>query len=140
MPTTDAVSNTTPSTVNTASKASMNSLNRDSFLSLLITQLQNQDPLSPMDNTQFTAQLAQFSSLERLENINDGLADLNVSSKVSQAFSVIGKKVAYTDSEGKPVTGKVESVGIKDGQPMLNVGSDSVSLDKVLAVYPADVS
>ena len=71
-------------------------LAKDDFLSLLITQLKNQDPLSPMDNTEFTAQMAQFSSLEQLFNVNDnllGLQALTASVSNTQALTLIGKEV-----------------------------------------------
>ena len=51
-------------------------LDRDAFLNLLVTQLQNQDPLNPTDSAEFTAQLAQFSSLEQLGSVNDNLKQL----------------------------------------------------------------
>jgi flagellar basal-body rod modification protein FlgD len=71
-------------------------LNKDDFLNLLITQLQNQDPLNPTDSAEFTAQLAQFSSLEQLGNVNDNLQDLKnfqASINNSQAVSLIGKTI-----------------------------------------------
>jgi flagellar basal-body rod modification protein FlgD len=71
-------------------------LDRDAFLSLLITQLQNQDPLDPTDSVEFTAQLAQFSSLEQLGNVNDNLKQLQAfqaSINNSQAVSLIGKEI-----------------------------------------------
>jgi len=71
-------------------------LGKDQFLTLLITQLKNQDPLSPMDNSKFTAQMAQFSSLEQLFNVNDnlsGLKGLTSSLNNTQAMSLIGKDV-----------------------------------------------
>ncbi len=73
-----------------------NILGRDAFLKLLVTQLQHQDPLNPTDSTEFTAQLAQFSSLEQLGNINDSLGNLQSSqtaSNNSQAVNFIGKTV-----------------------------------------------
>jgi flagellar basal-body rod modification protein FlgD len=82
-----------------ASESSSNevsSLGKDAFLNLLVTQLRNQDPLSPMDSTQFTAQLAQFSSLEQLSNINDNLGILQLyqaSINNSQAVGFIGRTV-----------------------------------------------
>ena len=71
-------------------------LGKDDFLNLLITQLQNQDPLNPTDSFEFTAQLTQFSSLEQLSNVNDNLNDLKnfqASINNSQAVSLIGKTV-----------------------------------------------
>jgi len=71
---------------------------KDDFLKLLVAQMQNQDPLNPMEGTEFTAQLAQFSSLEYLQNINGALSDLNTAQSTlhnSQAVSLIGKTVLY---------------------------------------------
>ena len=71
-------------------------MGKEDFLSLLITQLQNQDPLNPTDSTEFTAQLAQFSSLEQLGNVNDSLMELkNLQASInnSQAVSLIGKAI-----------------------------------------------
>jgi len=71
-------------------------LGRDTFLKLLVAQLQYQDPLSPMENTEFTAQMAQFSSLEELYNINDNLKNIELyeaSLNNSQAVSFIGKEI-----------------------------------------------
>lgn len=71
-------------------------LDKDDFLNLLITQLQNQDPLNPTDSVEFTAQLAQFSSLEQLANVNENLVELKnfqASINNSQAVSLIGKNI-----------------------------------------------
>lgn len=77
-------------------KSKKSSMGKDDFLHLLVSQLQNQDPLSPMDSTGFTAQLAQFSSLEELQNINDTLGNVGNSQTIltnSQAVDYIGKKI-----------------------------------------------
>ena len=71
-------------------------LGKDDFLNLLVTQLQHQDPLNPAESTEFTAQLAQFSSLEQLNNINDNLKNMELfqtSVINSQAVSYIGKEI-----------------------------------------------
>jgi flagellar basal-body rod modification protein FlgD len=71
-------------------------LGKDDFLNMLIAQLQHQDPLNPADSTEFTAQLAQFSSLEQLSNIHDSLENMEqfqASLTHSQAVSYIGKQV-----------------------------------------------
>jgi len=76
--------------------AESNEMDKDAFLELLVTQLQYQDPLNPMDSTAFTSQLAQFSSLEQLNNVNENLeySQLYQSSiNNSQAVSFIGKDI-----------------------------------------------
>jgi flagellar basal-body rod modification protein FlgD len=79
-----------------SSSTGVSALGKDAFLSLLVTQLRHQDPLSPMESTQFTAQLAQFSSLEQLSGINENLGILQLyqaSINNSQAVGFIGKTV-----------------------------------------------
>ncbi len=74
------------------------SMGKDDFLTLLVAQLQNQDPLNPDDPTEFTAQLAQFSSLEQLFTLNesmDTLVSANVGSDSLSTLSTIGKEVTY---------------------------------------------
>ncbi len=88
-------------------------LDKDAFLQLLVFQLQNQDPMSPTDNTQMIAQLAQFSSLEQMNKLNTSFDTL--SSNVDRlnfvsASSLVGKTVAGKDSEGTLTEGKVERV------------------------------
>ncbi len=71
-------------------------MGKDDFLKLLVTQLQNQDPLNPADSTEFTAQLATFSSLEELQNINTTLSGVSTSQSIltnSQAVDYIGKRI-----------------------------------------------
>jgi len=93
-----------------ASAVPSKELDKDAFLNLLIAQLQNQDPLNPTDSTEFTAQLAQFSSLEQLSNVNENLELLQhfqASINNSQAVSLIGKEI----------TAKGNSLTLADGQP-----------------------
>ncbi len=74
----------------------------DSFLVLLTTQLQNQDPLSPMDSTEFTSQLVAFSGVEQQINANkklDSLVSLNLGSSFSSSLNYVGKNVSYVSSE-----------------------------------------
>ncbi len=77
-------------------------MGKEDFLTLLVAQLQNQDPLNPDDPTEFTSQLAEFSSLEQLYNINDSMESLAAASANSDQLSslqTIGKDVAYYESE-----------------------------------------
>lgn len=93
------VSNSTAGSSLTGSLAGGSVMGKDEFLRLLVTQLQNQDPLNPSDPTEFTAQLAQFSSLEQLFSANESLARMAQSSQDSSALdrlsalSMIGRHV-----------------------------------------------
>lgn len=95
-----SVTNTVQSTAGTASAAattsSRNAIGKDEFLKMLIAQLKNQDPLNPLDGTAFTAQLAQFSSLEQLQNINTQLSSFTKQQQSlgnAQAVTLIGNEV-----------------------------------------------
>ena len=78
-----------------------NVLGKDDFLTLLVAQLQHQDPLNPSDSTEFTAQLAQFSSLEQLQNVNDTLGNFEVYQSTLnniQSSGFIGKTITAAGS------------------------------------------
>ena len=90
--------------------ATSTAMGKDDFLTLLLTQLQNQDPLNPTDSTEYTAQLAQFSSLEQLSNINANLEYMQLyqaSINNAQAVSFIGKEIISLGND----------VRVEDGQP-----------------------
>lgn len=129
---TDSTTNTT--TTSTTTKSS--SLGKDEFLKLLITQLQNQDPMKPMDDSQFVAQLAQFSSLEQMSNIAAASDSSYKSQATTSALAMIGKTVEWADADlGVNQTGKVASISFIDGIPKLNVGTSSVEVSNVVKVY-----
>jgi flagellar basal-body rod modification protein FlgD len=95
-------------------------LGQEDFLEILLAQLSFQDPLEPIDNQEFIAQLAQFSTLEldRLNNDKlDGLLTLN---STNQAVSLIGKTVDVTTTSGTQ-TGDVTTVRFQEGVPLLTV-------------------
>lgn len=108
----DALQATGSASSGAAAKTKDNTtLGKEDFLSLLVAQLKNQDPLNPDDPTQFTAQLAQFSQLEQLFNLNGSMANLVTAyqnADKSTALGTIGKEVAFkADSftfDGTPVT------------------------------------
>ena len=92
---------TTSSTGKSTTNPKDTVMGKEDFLMLLVAQLQNQDPLSPDDPTEFTAQLAQYSSLEQLTSLNESMENLVTSNANSDRFSTlntIGKDVTYKDS------------------------------------------
>jgi flagellar basal-body rod modification protein FlgD len=123
----------------TTREAKGNNLNKDDFLKLLVTQLRYQDPLNPMDDTDFIAQTAQFTALEQMQN-------LNTTTLLGQATNFIGKDVEAKDENGLPVQGTVTGVKVVDGQAKVVVvystGSGSseanIEVSKISNVLPAN--
>jgi flagellar basal-body rod modification protein FlgD len=102
-----------------AGKPSKTSLDRDDFLKLLITQLQHQDPTSPVDDKDFIAQMAQFSSLEQITNMSAGFQKLSGLLASSQAEQVLGKTVEIQDGDNL-VRGVVDKV-VRGDDPLVSV-------------------
>jgi len=128
------VRDTTPSSSTTVSDS--DALDQDAFLQLLITQLQNQDPLDPMEGTEFVAQLAQLSSLEQMQQINTVLSVQQIMLAASQALSLVGRNVSYQEDElSDAVTGTVDSVRFEDGVPKLLVDDVEVDLGSVVQIW-----
>ena len=99
-------------------------LGKDDFLSLLVAQLQNQDPLNPSDSTEFTAQLAQFSSLEQLQNVNETLGNFEV-------YQSTLNNIQSAGFIGNTITATGETLAVSDGiaDPIaINLDSDSASV------------
>ena len=127
-------------------------LDKQAFLQLLVTQLQNQDPLDPQDNSSYIAELAQFSALEQMTNVATNLENLgkvvnniDTSVLVGQLSGMIGMNIDWNetineaDEEGNPVshqekmTSVVSGVTIVDGVPSITVEKDGVK-------YQVDIS
>jgi len=107
---TNAVSSSTAATSQPVAAADRNALGKDQFLRLLTAQLANQDPLQPVDNQAFIAQLAQFSSLEQLQGVSSRLDSLllaTASSNQLSTASLVGKTVSY----------RSDGVDVADGKP-----------------------
>ncbi len=108
-------------------------LGKDDFLKLLIAQLSNQDPTSPMENTEFIAQMAQFSSLEQMTNMSTEFSKLATMMNSSEAVSTIGK-VVEIDNGDSVVTGIVESV-TRSEDPKVYVNGMQYSLSQISKIY-----
>lgn len=109
------------------------------YMKLLVTQLQNQNPLEPMSNDQMAAQLTQFSQLEQLESMNSNFAKVLAATNLDYASSLIGKEVSFM-GETEPgvmtlVSGTVEQVYTNvEGRTVLSTGDYTVDLAAVISV------
>jgi flagellar basal-body rod modification protein FlgD len=124
------------STITTAAAAS--DIQMD-YMKLLVTQLQNQNPLEPLDNNDMAAQLAQFSQLQQMEGLNASFGQVLESVQRSYASSLIGKEVSFqtsaADGTTETKTGAVEEVTIgENGDIILAVGDENVNLADVIAI------
>ena len=124
---------TDPATSGTSKKKINNELGKDDFLQLLVTQLQHQDPLAPMEDKDFIAQMAQFTSLEQMKNMNNAV-------QVTQATSYIGKQVTWADSQGTEQTGIVTAIRIVKSEPKVMIGAEAIELKKIMSVTDAPVA
>ena len=112
---------------------------RGEFINLLITQLQNQNPLEPVDQQQFLGQLAQFSTLEEMESLNTSFSQMLQLSELTQGASLLGKEAVLTsvDNSGRNISGFVDSVRVVDGGLRLTINNNEYSLDEVSSLRSA---
>lgn len=118
-----------------AATSPVGQLGKQEFLMLLIAQLKNQDPLRPMEDTEFIAQLAQLNTLEQMQQLNNTLGAMAEMSMLTQAASLIGKHITALDpSTGEMIKGVVSDVTINQGVPVLNVDGAAVPLGHVVTI------
>lgn len=119
--------------LNSSGRMPSQQLGKDDFLKLLITQLSNQDPTSPMEDTQFISQMAQFSSLEQMTNMNESFNKMAAIINSSQATSTLGKTVEV-DLGDTTSQGVVEATSF-GANPQVMVNGMYYDLNKIKAVY-----
>ncbi|HVW45794.1 MAG TPA: flagellar hook capping FlgD N-terminal domain-containing protein [Solirubrobacterales bacterium] len=100
-------------------------LNKDEFLQLLVGQLKNQNPLSPVGSQEFMSQMAAFSTLEQVTNLAVSNEELNGMIATNQSLSLVGHQVTYLKEDGTKVEGTVESVDFGEEGSSLTIGGVS---------------
>ena len=116
----------------TAKKAG-GALDKDTFLKLLVEQLRHQDPTAPADSSEWTAQMAQFSTVEQLTNLATSTHDTARTTEINQAVGLLGRTVSYDDGSPSLARGVVERVDLGENGPTLTIGG-------VSGIAPGDLS
>jgi flagellar basal-body rod modification protein FlgD len=113
--------NTTSATTPTTTSVPGGQMGKDQFLKLFVAQLQHQDPMNPMNDSEFMGQMAQFSTLEQVSNLAAANEQVAKNLAANHAIGLIGRTVTWTDEADTVHTGVVEKVTTKDGSPYLTV-------------------
>ncbi|TPV52571.1 flagellar hook capping protein [Pseudarthrobacter phenanthrenivorans] len=121
-------------------RAPKQSMDGEVFMQLLVTQLQNQDPSSPMDTNEMIAQTTQLAMMEKLNQLATN-AEENFSLQMrSAAAALIGREVSYTGADGQSATGLATAVSYAGQVPTVTVGGQPISLDAVTGIVAAGAS
>ena len=136
---------------NTTDRKTSSKNDSSMFLNLMLQQLKNQDPTQPTDNTEWLSQLAQYSSLEQMTQMNTGLTncmnyisamykDMAMNAEITQTLSMVGKEVTITvpdekdSSKTTEITGKVTEANFKDGTGKVKVNGEYYSISNITSI------
>lgn len=112
-------------------------LDSEVFMALLVAQLRNQDPSSPMDTNEMMSQQTQLASLEQLTGITNTSQEQFALTMRMAAMGIVGREVSYTTVDGTVMTGSATGASFADAVPSLTVGESTVSLERILSINPA---
>ena len=141
MPSTTSIT-TDPSTllpgIKTVPKGQGNQLGKMDFLKLLMAQMQNQDPMKPMDDTAMIAQMAQFSALEETQALRSVIQQTSNTQTISQASTLIGKYIQANQTDGSAITGAVTGVRFETTDnavtPIVEINGQDVNYSTITKV------
>jgi flagellar basal-body rod modification protein FlgD len=104
------------------------------FIKMMVAELENQDPMEPMSNTEMLQQISQIRSITSNDQLTSSIEALTLGQSLSTASSLIGKKVTGVDTLNETVTGTVDKVKIESGEAKLYVGSSIINVGNVTAI------
>jgi flagellar basal-body rod modification protein FlgD len=123
---------------NTTARVPQKNLGQDDFLKLITVQLAKQDPMKPMEDTAFIAQMANFSALEAQNTLAKEMGYLRADTQMQAANSMLGREVTVATKDGE-ITGLVDSVTADASSIYVNVGGQQYAFSSVTSVKPAPV-
>lgn len=115
----------------TTSTNAFDNLGINDFVKLLVTELQSQDPLEPMDNSQILQQVSQIREIQSSTKLTETLSSVALGQNMSMAASLLKKNVTALTDAGKTITGTVDRVTIADGDVKVHIGGDTVKLSNI---------
>jgi flagellar basal-body rod modification protein FlgD len=118
--------------------APLRGLDMDHFLTLMITELQNQDPLNPMENAEILQQISQIREIEATSRLQETLEAVLLGQNLSNASSLLDKRVTALTDTGEQVQGTVDRVSVAENKVKVSIGGRQVSLSNVSEILPAD--
>ena len=136
MSTVGSTSSSTSSSSSSSTGNSIQDLSPDQFLQLMLTELQNQDPLNPMDNTQILQEIGQMDQISASTKLTTTLDSVLLAQNLSSAGAMIGKNVTGLTSDGTSVSGIVSKVTVSGGTPQLTIGQNTISLTNIQTINP----
>ncbi len=131
METSATSSSTSSSATSSSTTDAFADLSMDTFLNLLVTELQNQDPLDPMDNSEILQQVTQISEIDSTQHLTETLESVLMGQNLVTASNLIGQTVAALSSDAAQITGEVDRVTLEDGVATLHIGEHTVALENV---------
>ena len=138
---TAATSGATAADLQTAeARINKQTLGQEDFLKLLALQFSSQDPLKPMEDTDFIAQMANFSALEIQNSMSASLASMSSTQQMAGAQSLLGKNAEVLDADGSPISGLVTSVRTDGENTMITINSQEYDFASVRQVQLNDTA
>ena len=117
------------------SSTALQGIDKEMFLKLLVAQMQYQNPMNPVDSTEFLNQAAQYASVEQLENMATQQAEMRSLQMITVATGMVGNEVTAIDpATGEPITGVVTSVQFDGTEPLLVIGNTVVPVTGVIEI------
>lgn len=135
---TSPIGGSSPSNQQGTQNDALRDLNLDEFLKVMITELQNQDPLNPMDNAQILQQISQMREIQATDQMRETLDSVLLGQTLVSASTMIDRDITALAVSGKEVAGRVESVTIEDGMPLLHIGAEKIQLSNIRSIQPQE--
>ncbi|HEY2951227.1 MAG TPA: flagellar hook capping FlgD N-terminal domain-containing protein [Verrucomicrobiae bacterium] len=123
-----------------SARTPVRTLDQSDFLKLVLAQLTNQDPMNPQKDTEFIAQMTQFTALEQSKSMQGDIAKLQTDQQFMQANAVLGRVVTLQDDQGALIRGTVNAIQVEEGTPKLVVNGQPYGLSALLSIEPATPS